>query len=72
MSDITISKAEYRRLKQQASAYRKLTSHLFESIVKAPIEDVVENFRSTDLYTDDFLKDLEEGLRKSSYGKMRN
>ena len=31
MSDITISKAEYRRLKQQASAYRKLTSHLFES-----------------------------------------
>lgn len=71
MSDITISKAEYRRLKQQASAYRKLTMHLFESIVKAPIEDVVENFRSTDLYTDDFLKDLEEGLRKSSYGKMR-
>lgn len=71
MSDITISKAEYRRLKQQASAYRKLTMHLFESIVKVPIEDVVENFRSTDLYTDDFLKDLEKGLRKSSYGKMK-
>lgn len=71
MSDITISKAEYRKLKQQANAYRKLTRHLFESIVKVPIEDVIENFRSADLYTDDFLKDLEEGLRKSSYGKMR-
>lgn len=71
MSNITISKREYQKLKQQAKAYQKLTKHLFESLIQSPIETVVKDFRKTDLYTEEFLKDLEEGLRKSSYAKDR-
>ncbi len=69
MSNVTLSRAEYQKLKQQAKAYQKLTKHLFESVIQAPLEEVVEDFRKTNLYTDDFLKDLEIGLRKSSYVK---
>lgn len=71
MSNITISKVEYQKLKQQAKAYQKLTKHLFGTLIQSPIETVVEDFRKTDLYTAEFLKDMEEGLRKSSYAKDR-
>ncbi len=71
MPNVTISKIEYRKLKQPAKAYQKLTKRFFEFIIQAPAEEVVEDFRKTDLYTDDFLKDLEDGLRKSSYVKTK-
>ena len=31
--------------------------------------EVVADFRVADLYTDEFITDLEDGLRKSSYAK---
>ena len=71
MPNVTISKTEYRKLKQQAKAYQKLTKRFFEFIIQAPTEEVVEDFRKTDLYTDGFLKDLEDGLRKSLYFKTK-
>ena len=71
MSNVTLSKAEYRKLKQQADAYKKITKRIFESVIRAPLEEVIEDFRQTELYTDDFLEDLEKGLRKSSYAKAR-
>ena len=33
---------------------------------KAKIETILADFAATDLYEEDFLKDLEEGLKKSS------
>ena len=33
---------------------------------KAKIEGILADFAATDLYEDDFMKDLEEGLKKSS------
>lgn len=69
MTQITIPKTEYEQLKQQAEAYRRLAARFFESVIKSPIKEVVEDFRKTDLYTEEFLKDLESGLRRSSYGK---
>ena len=33
---------------------------------KDKIESILADFEATDLYEDDFLKDLEEGLKKSS------
>ena len=33
---------------------------------KAKIQAIVADFSATDLYEDDFIKDLEEGLKKSS------
>lgn len=69
MSQVVISKIEYQRLKRQAEAYRKFTGKLFESVIRDPVHDVVKSFRETNLYTDEFLHDLENGLCKSSYAK---
>lgn len=69
MSTITIPKIEYSKLKRQADAYKKLSSRFFEFMVKDPMEEVIKDFRETSLYTKEFLADLEEGLRKSSYAK---
>ena len=33
---------------------------------KDRVESLLSDFAATDLYEDDFLKDLEEGLKKSS------
>ena len=33
---------------------------------KAKIQAILADFAATDLYEDDFMKDLEEGLKKSS------
>jgi len=57
MSDLALSKAEYRELEQQAKAYHRMTSRFFESIIREPVKEVVKYFRKTDLYTDEFLKD---------------
>jgi hypothetical protein len=34
--------------------------------IKDKIESILADFRATDLHEEDFLKDLEEGLKKSS------
>ena len=57
-------------MRKQAEGYQKLASRLFESVIKDPIQEVVEDFRGTGLYTEAFLKDLEDGLQKSSYNKV--
>lgn len=64
---VTISKVELIRLKKQAQAYRTLAASVFRFAVKDPIKEVVKDFQDTDLYTDAFIKDLERGLRPSSY-----
>ena len=38
----------------------------FAAFKKDRIESIIDDFEATDLYEDQFLKDLEEGLRKSS------
>lgn len=68
MSNITISKTEYDVLKKQPLAYQKFASKFFESLLIADsIHDVVEDFRSTNLYAEGFIQDLEQGLIDSSY-----
>ena len=67
MNTVTLSKTEYETLNKQAKAYKKLTARLFEFVVKDSVEEVVKDFRKTNLYSDEFLIDLESGLRKSSY-----
>lgn len=69
MSTVTIPKNEYRALKRQSVAYRKIASRLFESVVKDDIADVVRGFTTTGKYSAAFIADLESGLRKSSYAK---
>ena len=66
---VTLPKEEYLRLKQQALAYQNLATEVFELPFKNPIGEVVADFKATNLYTKEFLTDLEDGLRKSSYAK---
>ena len=66
---ITIPKEQFLRLQQQAKAYRSYLSTIFELPLKDPIDEVVADFRQTNLYSEPFLDDLEDGLRKSSYAK---
>lgn len=69
MDKVIIPQTKYTQLKRQAAAYQRLTTRLFESVLRDPIKEVVEDFRATELYSKDFLADLESGLRKSSYAK---
>jgi len=64
---VTISKVEYQKLKKQSEAYKRFAGRLFEAVIKNHIGDVVADFRTTGLYTKGFLRDMDAGLRKSSY-----
>ncbi len=71
METITIPKAEYKRLLSHAEAYKKLAESVFVNAIKDPVNDIVSDFKSTNLYTTEFLSDLEKGLKKSSLGKQK-
>ncbi|PIR03114.1 MAG: hypothetical protein COV60_02030 [Candidatus Magasanikbacteria bacterium CG11_big_fil_rev_8_21_14_0_20_43_7] len=66
MDDVTISKKEYKSLQKQAEAFRLFATHFFETTLGSA-QDVAEDFRNTGLYSDEFLHDLEAGLKHSSY-----
>lgn len=66
---VSLPKEEYLHLKQQAQFYRVMAARVFELPLRDPASDVVADFRATDLYEEEFLADLEDGLRKSSYAK---
>lgn len=71
MATVTISKNEYFKLRKQANAYQKMAGRLFEAVIKDTVNETVDDFRKTSLYTKRFLDDLEKGLSKSSYAKLR-
>ena len=67
MPEVVITKDEYRTLKRESAAYRKLTARLFAAIVKDDVGSVMKDFAKTAKYSPAFLTDMENGLRKSSY-----
>ena len=69
MAQVTISKRKYEALRRQAAAYQKVAAEFFDALLKDPVEEVIADFRKSDLYTEEFLRDLDVGLRKSSYMK---
>lgn len=69
MTFITIPKTEYQQLKRQALTLRRFYVKIFQSALRDPIDEVMADFEKTDLYTPEFLRDLEQGLRQSSYAK---
>ena len=66
MDKISISSTEYKRLRRQAEAHKKLVSRFFESVARDYVDEIVGDFKKAKLYSEDFLLNLEEGLRKSS------
>lgn len=69
MTTVTIPKTTYERLKRHAEAYRRFATNVFEAVVHDPIGEITDDFRKTALYTEEFLYDLDAGLRKSSLVK---
>jgi len=55
MNTVTISKTEYKKLKNQSQAYQKLASKFFQFAVKDPIQEVMDDFKQTNIYTNEFL-----------------
>ena len=72
---ITISKKEYQKVLERALRYEYLWQILKEKediFVPPPIrniKEVIKSFRETKLYSPEFLRSLEKGLKRSSYFK---
>ena len=56
---------------ERAKLLRRLEAKSIElkSFKKDKVESILSDFAATDLYEEDFLKDLEEGLKKSSINR---
>jgi hypothetical protein len=67
METITIPKSEYKRLLSTEKAYKKIAGQIYKTVIESDVKDVVSDFRKTKLYSEDFLTDLEDGLKKSTY-----
>lgn len=70
MSTVTISKNEYINLVCQAKAYQNLASNFATQIIRRPIVSILENFRNTGRYNEEFLSDLEDGLNDLHKSKI--
>ncbi len=66
---ITVDKNEYTALKRDAMLYRKMAQNFFSKKINTLVGDTVRDFKNTNLYTDKFIRDLENGLFKSSLAK---
>ncbi|MDA1169025.1 MAG: hypothetical protein O3A36_01660 [bacterium] len=69
MASVTIPKTEYQRLEREAKAYRKFAERFFESVLEDSVPSIMRDFKETGLYSEEFLLDLENGLKKSAHVK---
>lgn len=73
MSSITISKKEYGKLMEVKFRYDYLRQIIREDIFTSPqtrnVKELIDKFKQTKLYSQNFLKSLERGLKRSSYFK---
>ena len=67
METITIPKEEYIQLKRIADAYKQIAGNVFQNINQDSIDDIINDFKDTDLYSEEFIDDLKNGLENSSY-----
>lgn len=71
MTTVTLPKIEYLNLKKRAEAFDKMLAGINPSFFFAPPEKsrkkIISQFSKTKLYRKEFLKDLEKGLKRSSY-----
>ena len=68
---ITIPQTEYWALRQKSIRYDGLREFVKQDLFSPPFtrdaKEVMRAFRATGKYRKDFLKDLEKGLKRSSY-----
>ena len=70
-TSINLTKSEYIDLKSRADAYDRIISLTRKEISIIPTErstkKVIAEFKKTDKYSQEFLKSLEKGLKRSSF-----
>lgn len=71
MDKVAIPKTAYRQLRRQADAYKKIAGSMHKLLLHDSVNELADDFRKTGLYTEEFVGDLERGLRRSSYGKTK-
>ena len=73
MNTVVISKKEYQELFEKKLRYEYLCQIIEEDIVAPPpaknVEEIINKFKQTKLYKQEFLRSLEKGLKRSSYFK---
>lgn len=71
MSTVTLPKIEYMNLKKRAEAFDKMVAGINPSFFFVPTEKsrkkIMSEFSKTKLYSKEFLKDLEKGIKRSSF-----
>jgi hypothetical protein len=71
MVTITLPKIKYLDLKKRAEAFDKMVAGINPSFFFIPQEKsrkkIIADFSKTKLYGKEFLKDLEKGLKRSSF-----
>jgi len=71
MNTVTITKTQYRALKERADAYARITSVVRNDLFAPPpirnLKATIDAFRKTGKYNTAFLKSLERGLRESAF-----
>ena len=71
MVTITLPKIEYLNLKKRAEAFDRMVAGVNPDLFYVPVEKsrkkIISDFSKTKLYSKEFLKSLEEGLKRSSF-----
>jgi hypothetical protein len=71
MAMVTLRKTEYLNLRERAEAFDRMVAVVNPSFFFAPQEKsrkkIISEFSKTKLYNKEFLKDLERGLKRSSF-----
>ncbi len=71
IASIQLTKTEYNDLKSRAEAYDRIISLARREVAFTPPErsakKIITEFKKADKYSQDFLKSLEQGLKRSSF-----
>lgn len=70
-ANVNITKSEYNDLKSRADAYDRIISLAQREVAFTPTErsakKVLAEFKKADKYSENFLKSLEQGLKRSTF-----
>jgi len=70
METITISKKEYKQLTEKAMRYDFLRIAMEKDLFASPPKNsskIINEFKKTGLYNQEFIESLENGLKRSKY-----
>ena len=71
MVTVTMPKVEYISLKKKAESFDSMIAGINPSLLFVPLEKsrkkIISEFSKTKLYSKEFIKDIEKGMKRSSF-----